>query len=58
MYSVDGIDVGFIDPKDSVCMTWNGNKVKTFDGLTYRYLKIHYFKSSIGHNSIFFPATN
>lgn len=28
-----------MSPKPSVCMTWNGNKIKTFDGLTYRFFR-------------------
>lgn len=29
------LEVTFKTPKPSVCMTWNGNKIKTFDGVTY-----------------------
>ena len=29
------MDVTYKTPKPSVCMTWNGNKIKTFDGVTY-----------------------
>lgn len=35
MYLTKGVDVAFKTPKSSVCMTWNGNKIKTFDGLIY-----------------------
>lgn len=32
---VQEMDVTYKTPKPSVCMTWNGNKIKTFDGVTY-----------------------
>jgi hypothetical protein len=32
---VQELDVTYKTPKPSVCMTWNGNKIKTFDGVTY-----------------------
>lgn len=35
MYLTKDVDVAFKTPKSSVCMTWNGNKIKTFDGLIY-----------------------
>lgn len=36
MYSIEGIDISFETAQNSACMVWNGNKIKTFDGLTYR----------------------
>lgn len=30
-----GASVTYQTPKPSVCITWNGNKIKTFDGVTY-----------------------
>lgn len=35
MYESNAMDIRYRIPKPAVCMTWNGNKVKTFDGLTY-----------------------
>lgn len=35
MYESKAMDIRYRIPKPAVCMTWNGNKVKTFDGLTY-----------------------
>lgn len=35
MYENNAMDIRYRVPKPAVCMTWNGNKVKTFDGLTY-----------------------
>lgn len=35
MYMTNDLDVTYRTPKPAICMTWNGNKVKTFDGLTY-----------------------
>lgn len=35
MYVSGGSDVLMRTPKAATCMTWNGNKVKTFDGLVY-----------------------
>lgn len=35
MYENSAVAVRHRVPKPAVCMTWNGNKVKTFDGLTY-----------------------
>lgn len=35
MYMTNDLDITYRTPKPAVCMTWNGNKVKTFDGLTY-----------------------
>jgi von Willebrand factor len=32
---IQELDVTYKTPKPSVCMTWNGNKIKTFDGVTY-----------------------
>lgn len=29
------LSVTYREPKKSVCMTWNGNKIKTFDGVTF-----------------------
>lgn len=36
-YSVQGGINVFITPKPTMCITFNGNKVKTFDGLIYNY---------------------
>lgn len=35
MYILSEVDMTQRQPKKGVCMTWNGNKVKTFDGLIY-----------------------
>lgn len=35
MYMIQDLEVSYKTPKPSVCMTWNGNKIKTFDGLSY-----------------------
>lgn len=35
MYESNSLDIRHRIPKPAVCMTWSGNKVKTFDGLTY-----------------------
>lgn len=36
LYKVSqGASVIDLTPKPSVCITWNGNKIKTFDGVTY-----------------------
>lgn len=35
MYESKEMDIRHRIPKPAVCMTWNGNKVKTFDGVTY-----------------------
>lgn len=35
MYMSNDVDVTYRTPKPAVCMTWNGNKIKTFDGLIY-----------------------
>lgn len=35
LYLTNEVDVVMRTPKPAVCMTWNGNKVKTFDGLIY-----------------------
>lgn len=35
MYMVSDVAVKHQTPKSAACMTWCGNKVKTFDGLTY-----------------------
>lgn len=32
---IQDLEVTYKTPKPSVCMTWNGNKIKTFDGVTY-----------------------
>lgn len=32
-----GAEVTYRLPKPSVCITWNGNKIKTFDGVTYNH---------------------
>lgn len=36
-YSVQGGINVFITPKPTMCITFNGNKFKTFDGLIYRF---------------------
>lgn len=39
VYSIyDDVDVDVVHntPKSAMCVTWNGNKIKTFDGLSYR----------------------
>lgn len=35
MYESNAMDIRYRIPKPAVCLSWNGNKVKTFDGLTY-----------------------
>lgn len=35
MYILSDVDMTYKQPKSGVCLTWNGNKVKTFDGLIY-----------------------
>lgn len=35
LYITQDLEVTFRTPKPAVCMTWNGNKMKTFDGVTY-----------------------
>lgn len=35
MYLSNAVDIIYRTPKPAVCMTWNGNKIKTFDGLMY-----------------------
>lgn len=35
MYLMGGTSVTMRTPKSASCMAWNGNKVKTFDGLIY-----------------------
>uniref|UniRef100_A0A7G3AKI1 Putative hemolectin isoform b n=1 Tax=Lutzomyia longipalpis TaxID=7200 RepID=A0A7G3AKI1_LUTLO len=35
LYISNDVGIVFREPKASICMTWNGNKVKTFDGLIY-----------------------
>lgn len=35
LYMIQDLEVTYKTPKPSVCMTWNGNKIKTFDGVTY-----------------------
>lgn len=35
MYLSQHLDVIYRIPKPAVCMAWNGNKVKTFDGVIY-----------------------
>lgn len=35
LYLSGGVQVTHQTPKPASCMTWNGNKVKTFDGLMY-----------------------
>ena len=35
MYLSSDVSVKYRTPKPASCMTWNGNKVKTFDGLIY-----------------------
>lgn len=35
MYMSNQLDITFRTPKPAMCMTWNGNKVKTFDGVMY-----------------------
>lgn len=35
LYMIQDLEVTYRTPKPSVCMTWNGNKIKTFDGVTY-----------------------
>lgn len=36
LYSFEeGAEVTYRTPKPSVCITWNGNKIKTFDGVTF-----------------------
>lgn len=35
LYLSGGVQVKHQTPKPASCMTWNGNKVKTFDGLMY-----------------------
>lgn len=38
LYSISqGASVTYQTPKPSICMTWNGNKIKTFDGVTYNH---------------------
>lgn len=38
LYSLSqGAEVTYRTPKPSVCITWNGNKIKTFDGVTYNH---------------------
>ncbi|XP_059615285.1 hemocytin [Phlebotomus argentipes] len=35
LYISNEVGIVYRQPKPSICMTWNGNKVKTFDGLIY-----------------------
>lgn len=35
MYMIQDLEVTYKTPKPSVCMTWNGKKFKTFDGVAY-----------------------
>lgn len=35
LYMTQDLEVTYKTPKPSVCMTWNGNKIKTFDGVTF-----------------------
>lgn len=35
LYMTQDMEVTYRTPKPAVCMTWNGNKMKTFDGVTY-----------------------
>lgn len=35
LYMTQDLEVTYKTPKPSVCMTWNGNKLKTFDGVSY-----------------------
>lgn len=35
MYISSDVEMTLRQPKKGICMTWNGNKVKTFDGLIY-----------------------
>lgn len=35
LYLAGGVQIKHQTPKPASCMTWNGNKVKTFDGLMY-----------------------
>jgi len=37
MYMSQDLEVTYRTPKASVCMTWNGNKLKTFDGVSYNH---------------------
>ena len=35
LYMIQDLEVTYRTPKPSLCMTWNGNKIKTFDGVTF-----------------------
>lgn len=35
LYMIQDLEITYKTPKPSLCMTWNGNKIKTFDGVTY-----------------------
>lgn len=36
IYADQTVDVVHRTPKPAICTAWNGNKIKTFDGLTYK----------------------
>jgi von Willebrand factor type D domain len=35
LYLNQDLEIKYRTPKPSICITWNGNKIKTFDGVTY-----------------------
>jgi von Willebrand factor len=35
LFMTQDVEMSYRTPKPSICMAWNGNKIKTFDGLTY-----------------------
>jgi hypothetical protein len=35
MYTEENLQVTYKTPRPKTCMTWNGNKIKTFDGVSF-----------------------